>query len=145
MVSGLCPRNCVLASAQPARLCLWLLPLIRCCRAKDGVDDGHVLDGIFERDGDFGVFANGFGESISLDGVLVARRDDLGNGCCWYAGTGAPKVELNICRKIERRTIRHVEADATPRAVDFHALIKAELGAAGEDGLAAGIVEDSGR
>ena len=55
---------------------------------KDGVDDGHVLDGVLEGDGDFSVFQNCFGESIALGGNPPADRGFSPGFCPIASGKG---------------------------------------------------------
>src|SRR5438105_2156916 len=67
----------VLRMSKPGRL--HGFPLSGFRGAHDGFDDGHILDGIFERHGRRSAFLDGSRKQIALDGVLVAWRE-LFNG-----------------------------------------------------------------
>lgn len=111
-------------------------------RLEDGFDYGHILDGVFEGDGDFGVFEDGSGEGVALKRVLVAG----GEGFCGDAG--AENV-LAIVDEDAGRTVGwgvegDFDFDAACGAEEMHALVGDELGAAGEDGVAVAEVEHGG-
>src|SRR5438067_1655766 len=116
------------------RLSLWRLPLFGIRRPKDRLDDRHVGYGIFEGHGNFGAFADSFCKSIALNRVLVAR----GNGFLTDSSSKniLPVVYENFARAVVWRVEGNLNFDASLGAQKLHALIRNELRAASEHGMA---------
>src|SRR5208337_2402282 len=78
-------------------------PLARFGRVEDGFDYGHVLYGVFERDGNFGAIDNRFGESIALQRVLIADREGFGGDAAAKHVTAVVDKEASgtIHRRVE--------------------------------------------
>src|ERR1041384_6843247 len=53
----------------------WLFPFPASRRTENRVDDFHVGERIFKRNGNFRVFTDGARERIALNGVLIAGRN----------------------------------------------------------------------
>src|SRR5208282_5046138 len=121
-------RSCWDCFSSPRRL-----PFAGDCGVEDGIDDGHVRDGVFDRDGNLRVFEDGPGEGVALQCVLVAGREGFGGDSA--AGKIARGVDENASGTIWRRVDRDFDLDAAPRAEEVDALVWNQLRAAGEDGV----------
>ena len=88
---------------------------------KDGVDDGHVLDGVLEGDGDFSVFQNCFGESIALGGVLIADWESFRSDAS--AGEVTAIVDEEASGTVERGVEGDFDLDAPAGAEELDALV----------------------
>src|ERR1035438_5539257 len=93
------------------------LPLAGSAGPEHRIDDRHILDGIFERHGNFRVFANRFRKPVALNRILIARR----NGLDSYRTAARPSpVDIYIRGAIQWRTERHFEFDASACAKYLH-------------------------
>ena len=91
-------------------------------------------------DGNFGVFQNRFGEGIALQGVLIADGEGLRGDA--VAEQIATVVDEEASGAIDRRVEGDLDLDASAGAEEVDALVRDQLRTAGEDGLAAGEVEN---
>src|ERR1017187_2662595 len=114
-------------------------PLARVGRVEDGFDYGHVLDGVFDRDRNFGAIDNRFGEGIALQGVLIA--DGKGFGGNAVTEQIAAAVDQEAGGTIHRRVEGNLDLEATASAKEVDALVRDQLRTAGENGLAPREVE----
>ena len=109
---------------------------------EDGVDDGHIGDALFEGYGDGCAFEDGAGEGFALEGVLVAGGEGFSGDA------GAEDVAAVVDEEAGGAFAGCVEGDldfdAAFGSEEMDALVRDELGAAGEDGVAGREVEDRG-
>ena len=107
---------------------------------EDGLDDRHVLDGVFDGNGDFRVFQDSLGEGVGLQGVLIADGKGLRRDTA--AEEVAPVVDEEARGAVGRRVEGDFHLDAPTGAEKLDALVGDQLRAASEDGLAVGKVEN---
>jgi hypothetical protein len=104
--------------------------------------DGHIADGIFEGNRDVAIATDGPRKNVSLNGVLITGGEGFRGHA---AGVDiAPVIDENSARTIVRRVKGDFDFDASFGAEDLHALVRDELRAACENGLAGGKIEDHG-
>ena len=108
-------------------------------RPEDGFDDGHVGDGFFERDRNLAAFEDCARERVALHGVLIGGREflDLDSAAEEFAGFIDEDAGGTIVRSVEG----NLDFDSALRAEELDPLVRDQLRAASEDGLAAGEVE----
>src|SRR5665213_4096675 len=107
---------------------------------EDGFNDSHVLDGVFNGNGNFSIFQNSLGKRIPLQRVLIAD----GKGFCLDAAAGwvSAAVDKKTSRPVGRRVEWNFNFDTPSGTEEMDALVGDQLRAAGEDGLAAGEIEN---
>src|SRR5208337_1306098 len=114
-------------------------PLARVGRVEDGLDYSHVFYGVFDRDGNFSVIDNRFGEGIALQGVLIADGEGFGGNA--VTEQIAVVVDEEAGGTIHRCVEGNLDLDATAGAKEVDALVRDQLRTAGENGLAPREVE----
>jgi hypothetical protein len=110
---------------------------------EEGFDDGHIFDCVFERDGDFGVFEDCFGECVALQRVLIANGEGFGGKA--VAEEVFAIVDEEACGPVWRRIERDFYLNASTGPEELDPLVGHDLRAAGEDGLTAGEVQNRRR
>jgi hypothetical protein len=118
------------------------LPLAGLGGGEKGFDDGHIGDALFEGDGDGCALKDGAGEGVALQGVLI------GGGESFRGNAGTEEVAAIVDKEARGAVGWRVEGDldfdAAFGSEEMDALVRDELGAAGEDGVAGREVEDRG-
>jgi hypothetical protein len=118
------------------------LPPSRFGGAKDRFDDRHVADGVFDRDWNIAVAAHGSGKNITLNRVLITR----GKSFRAYAATEhiAAIIYKDPAWPVVRGIEWYLDLDASFGSEELHALVRHELHAARENGLARWKIQDDG-
>src|SRR5271169_4851100 len=118
------------------------LPTPRFGGAENSFDDGHVVYGVVDRNGYISIAADRARKNISLHGVLIALGERFGG----HATTKhvAAIIYENAAGTIVRRVERDFDFDASLGAEELHALVRNELHAASENGLAGRKIKDRG-
>src|ERR1035437_2888860 len=104
------------------------LPLTGFGGVEDGLDDSHVLDGVFDGNGDFSVLQNSLGEGVGLQGVLLADGKGLRRDTA--AEEVAPVVDEEARGAVGRRVEGDFHLDAPTGAEKLDALVGDQLRAA---------------
>ncbi len=116
-------------------------PFARVGGLKDGIDYRHVLDGVFEGNGDFSIFENRLGEGIALQGVLIADWEGFGGAAS--AKEVSAIVDEEARRAVQRGVERDFDLDASSGAEKVYALVGDKLRAAGKNRMAGREVKKS--
>jgi hypothetical protein len=115
-------------------------PLPRLSGAENRFDHGHVFDCVLQRNGDCDGSADGLGEDVALNRILVAGgeffRDDAA------AEQIAAVVDEDAAGTVVGGVEGDFDFDAAARAQEVAALVGHELRAASESRLAGGKIED---
>jgi len=119
-----------------------MLPETCTGRAEEGIDDGHISQGVLKWDGHFCVLLNGLRKEIALDGVLIASGKLL-TACVAPTQSGAV-VNKNARWFAGWDVIGNFDLYPAVCAENLHALGRNQLRAAGEGSLSGGEVHKCG-
>ena len=111
-------------------------PIGRSRRAENGVNHRHVLDGVFNGNRHVATFTNGARKRVALNRILVAGGKLLSPGCRFP--DVAPIVNEHPVGRLFGRIERNLHLDPPFCAEELQTLVRHNLRAAGEDGMAGG-------